>query len=155
MFDTIVQFKLKRIIILLRLYLTQNPDSVNLITIKFSLFFTLNKQDSIAIVYSFIIFIIQIDVYLIPWSAQENPSYLWTLRIPSISNDFSLFGCRFVLMKIDISYRHCLISSIAYPVNACTLWLFQICVFNSIRPSALTLQLAKKFLFWYFSKSRS
>ena len=51
----------------------------------------------------------------------ENPSYFFNYFMASISNDLSLLGCRFVLMNIDISYRHILISSIVYPVR---LWTF-------------------------------
>jgi hypothetical protein len=48
-----------------------------------------------------------------------------------------------------------LMSSTVYPVRLWTFWLFQISVFSSMRPSEPILLLMKKFLFWYFSRSRS
>lgn len=85
----------------------------------------------------------------------QKPWYFSSLSIASISKDFNLFGCRLVLMNIDMSYKHCLMSVIAYPVRLCTFWLFQSSVFSSISPSTLVLLFWKKFLFWYFSRSRS
>lgn len=95
------------------------------------------------------------ELCLLWFSHALKPSYLCSFNMDSMSKDFNLFGCRFVLMNIDMSYKQFLMSSIVYPVRLWTFWLFQISVFSYTSPSLFVLLLVKKFLFWYFSRSRS